>query len=136
MCNNNNDCSCLKEILCTILKLQRQGQTIDDTIATCDRPFLGLNPTCEAFNTRPVTFYSCCNSTLWAMPYTLDDIESTSTVFRVEKVDDCCATLRVLAPNPDTTSEYPYVATESFFTINLNCVGAIKCLPDTYIACI
>ena len=56
-----------------------------------------------------------------------------SSVFRVEKVDGCCATLRVLAVNPDTTSEYPYVATNSFFTMNLNCVCSLRCLSDTYV---
>ena len=59
-----------------------------------------------------------------------------SNVFRVEKIDGCCATFRVLAENTDTTSIYPYVATNSFFTMNLNCVCALRCLPDTYVECI
>ena len=70
------------------------------------------------------------------MPYTLNDNEGTSSVFRVEAVDGCCATCRVLAVNPDQESSYPYVSTNSFFTINLNCISCLKCLDDTYIACI
>ena len=135
MCNNNNNCSCFTDTLCTIVKIQKQGQCIDSTITTCDRPFLGLIPT-NAFNTRPITLYTCPSNTPWTMPYTLNGTEATSSVFRIEAVEDCCASFRVLAPNPDTTSPNPYVATDSFFTINLNCVGSIQCLNDTYIPCI
>ena len=35
--------------------------------------------------------------------------------------------------NNVTTSEYPYVATNSFFTMNLNCVCSLRCLSDTYV---
>ena len=70
------------------------------------------------------------------MPYTLNGQTSRSSVFRCEAVDGCCCTCRVLAPNPDEASENPYVSTNSLFTLNLNCVGAISCLPDTYVACI
>ena len=59
-----------------------------------------------------------------------------SSVFRVEKIENNCCTFRVLAENTDTTSLYPYVATNSFFTMNLNCVCALRCLPDTFVECI
>ena len=58
------------------------------------------------------------------------------SVFRVEKTTDETATLRVLAPNPDTTSVFPYVKTNSFIIINCNCICAIQCLQDTFIDCI
>lgn len=136
-CNNNeNNCTCFDDILCTIVKLQKQGQCIDSINNACDKPFLGLNPSSSVFNTRPVTFYTCPNNVLWTMPYTLNGTTGESSVFRCEAVEDCCCTCRVLAPNPDTTSLNPYVATDSFFTLNLNCVGALKCLDDTFVACI
>ena len=131
MCGGNN-CNDLKDVLCTILKLQKQGKCLDEGITSCDRPFLGVNNN-SLYNTRPITLYTCPSNTLWTMPYTLNGTESTSTVFRVEAVEDCCATLRVLAPGEE---EGTFVSTDSFFTINLNCVGAIRCLSDTYIACI
>ena len=56
-----------------------------------------------------------------------------SSVFRVEKVDGDCATFRVLMANPDVSASYPYVATNSFFTMNLKCVCCLKCLNDTYV---
>ena len=61
-----------------------------------------------------------------------------SSIFRVEKLDGCCATFRVLAPNPEESccNSIPYIATNSFFTMNLNCVCAIKCLNDTFVDCV
>ncbi len=134
----NNSCSCLTDTLCTIIKLQKQGECIDSGLATCDRPYLGINSNSSVYNTRPISFYTCATNTAWSMPYTLNGIEGTSTVFRCEAVEDCCCTCRVLAPNPEvaTSALTPYVATDSFFTINLNCIGALRCLNDTYVPCI
>lgn len=131
MCNNNN-CEDLRDVLCMIVKLQKQGNCLDEGITSCDRPFLGNNNN-TFYNTRPISFYTCPTNTLWTMPYTLNGTEGTSSVFRVEAVEDCCATCRVLAPG---TEEGTFTSTDSFFTINLRCVGALRCLNDTYIACI
>ena len=133
--NENNCCIC--NILEVIDALQCKAEKIDDIPNTCDRPFLGFSGVNNAFvfNTRPVTLYNRDNE-LITMPFTLNGDEGTSSVFRVERVNGCCATLRVLAPNPDTTSVFPYVATDSFFTVNCNCICAIRCLSDTFIDCI
>ena len=133
---NNNEC-CIADILEVINVLQCQAEKIDDIPNTCDRPFLGSISSNGSFvfNTRPITLYNS-NNTLITMPYTLNGTTGSSTVFRAETLDGCCLTCRVLAPNPDTTSTNPYVSTNNFFTINLNCVGSLRCLDDTYIACI
>ena len=133
---NNNEC-CIADILEVINILQCQAEKIDDIPNTCDRPFLGSISSNGSFvfNTRPVTLYNS-NNTLITMPYTLNGTTGTSSVFRVEKVNGCCVTFRVLAPNPDTGSTFDYVATDNFFTINGTCVCALACLPDTFIDCI
>ena len=133
---NNSSC-CINNILEVINVLQCQAEKIDDIPNTCDRPFLGSinNTSTFVFNTRPITLYTA-NNTLFEAPYTLNGTTGTSTVFRVEKVTDETATLRVLAPNPDTTSTFPYVSTDSFIIVNCCCVCAIRCLPDTFIDCI
>lgn len=144
MCNKSEGCSCIAEILSVINVLQQNaGCTGDICLETCDRGFLGCGTTSLACNTRPVILYTCCgNGTPWSMPTTRENIDCTETgetcsnVFRVEKIDGCCATFRVLAPNPDTTSTNPYVATNSFFTMNLDCCCCLRCLPDTYVECI
>ncbi len=136
MCGNNNSCSCsFISTLELILMLQQKGEDCDIPNG-CSKPFLGPNPSGFCLNTRPISFYSCCNNTLWTMPYTLNNTTGTSSVFRIENLDDNCATFRVLAPNPDTTAidAFPYVATQDFFTINLNCVGVLDCLADTYVS--
>ena len=84
--------------------------------------------------------YTCGNNGVpLNMPISKDPNETvTSTVFRVEKIDGCCATFRVLTTNPDPTevATIPYIATNSFFTVNLECVCVLRCLNDTYVECI
>lgn len=146
MCNNdtdNNTC-CIAEILSVINVLQQNADCCGDTcLDTCDRGFLGNGTTTLGYNTRPVILYTAFgNGTPWSMPTTREDVVcgdegvTCSNVFRVEKVDGCCATFRVLAPNTDTTSIYPYVATNSFFTMDLKCCCVLRCLPDTCVECI
>ena len=130
---NNNSC-CINDILKVINILQKGAEKIDDIPSTCDRPFLGLanNNTAFIYNTRPITLYTA-NNILFEAPYTLNEVTDTSNVFRVEKVTNETATLRVLAPNPDTTSDFPYVSTDSFIIVNSSCVCAIQCLRDTFV---
>lgn len=143
MCNNNenncqNNCqNCIMEILQVINVLQSNACP-DGCLLSCDRPALGGGSNCLICNTRPVILYTCgSNGTALAMSTTRTaDDSTTSTVFRVEKVDGCCATFRVLAPNPDTTSVNPYVSTDSLFTINANCICSIRCLNDTFVECV
>ena len=137
MCNNNetNTCSsCIADILKVILLLQESVCGNDTCLQTCDRGFLGPNALSLA-NTRPVTLYTCSNTTSpLAMPISRDAGETTtSTVFRLEKLDECCATFRVLTPNTEPEATLPYTSTNSFFTIDLKCVCIIRCLDDTFV---
>src|SRR5574344_378853 len=142
MCNNETDCNCICDILKVILALQ-QNACPDSCLDTCDRPMLGGGANCLICNTRPVMLYTCCSgSTPISMPTTKDVSAAstasvtTSSVFRVEKIEGNCATFRVLADNTDTTSLNPYVATNSFFTMNLSCCCMCRCLSDTYVECV
>ena len=144
MCNNeNNSSNCIADILNVINILQQNASCGENCLDTCDRGFLGCNMPTIGCNTRPVTLYTC-NNTLWQMPTTKENVSCSdegvtcSSVFRVEKIDGNCCTFRVLANNTDETTQanIPYVSTNSFFTMNLNCVCALKCLNDTYIECI
>ena len=132
MCNNSGDSKCISEILTVINILQNNAECSDACLDTCDRGFLGNNVATLGLNTRPVMLYTAFSNgvTPWTMPTTREEAsEETSSVFRVEKVDDNCATFRVLAPNtdPETSAVRPYVITSSFFTMNLNCVCCIRC---------
>ena len=142
MCNEK-DTNCIAEILGVILVLQ-QNVCGDSCLDSCDRPMLGGGPTCLACNTRPVMIYTCGGGNVpWSMPTTKDATttcddgsDGCSNVFRVEKLEGNCCTFRVLQDNPDTTSLYPYTATNSVFTISLDCICALRCLTDTYVECI
>ena len=139
MCNedNKNTNNCMYEILKTILVLQKEANMPECCLDTCDKKCLGCTPCTCCCNTRTITIYTCgCCNTKLALPITKDPNETvTSSVFRIEKLDDNCATFRVLVAtvNDGVTT---YTATDSFFTINLNCVCVLKCLNDTYIECI
>ncbi len=142
MCNEK-DTNCIAEILSVILVLQ-QNVCGDSCLDSCDRPMLGGGPTCLACNTRPVMIYTCGNGNVpWSMPVTKDSTATCdgtgttcSSVFRVEKIEGNCCTFRVLQDNPDTTSLYPYAATNSVFTMSLDCICVLRCLTDTYVECI
>lgn len=145
MCNNTNNDACknIAEILTVINILQQNANCNDTCLETCDRGFLGCGSTTLNCNTRPVMLYTCSgNGTPWSMPTTRENVVcgtdgvTCSNVFRVEKIDGCCATFRVLANNPEANATIPYVATNSFFTMNLNCVCCLRCLPDTVVECI
>ena len=136
MCNNeNNTCeNCIADILKVILILQQSVCQNDCCLETCDKGFLGQSSSLY-YNTRPIVLYTCSSgSTPLSLPISKDPDETvTSSVFRLEKLDGCCATCRVLAPNTDPTSTFPFEGTNSFFTINLNCVCLIRCLNDTFV---
>lgn len=135
---NNEKCNhcdnCIADILKVILILQQNANQLDSCLETCDRGFLGQQccPTC--YNTRPIVLYTCgSNGVPLSMPISKSpNEETTSHIFRVEKLDDCCCTCRVLTVDSNNS----YTATNSFFTINLDCLCSIRCLDDTFIECI
>ena len=135
MCNESNSkskCNCIAEILKVINILQSEVCPGDNCLETCTRAYFGPNSSVD-FNTRPVTLYTCNGSPI-TMPISNNPGETTtSNIFRVERVDGCCATLRVLTYNNETSS---YTATNSFFTVNTDCCCSIKCLADTFVECV
>ena len=136
MCNNSEDCKCIFEILKTIHILQENAECNDTCLDSCDRGFLGCGLPTVRCNTRPIMLYTGCgNGVAWSMPVdrSNNDQCTRSSVFRVEKIDGCCCTCRVLAPCHGTDSESEFVATNTFFTIDLKCICAIRCLDDTFV---
>jgi len=123
--NNEN---CLANVLKVINVLQNNAEDNCDVNNSCTKPFLGdaLNIVC--FNTRLITLYRCDNS-LVTLPYTLDGVTSTTTIFRVEDVSCDAVLVRLIRDNGDGT----YTNTNTFATINLGCICAIRCVGDTTI---
>jgi len=148
MCNNNTDCKCISDILKVINILQKKAIHHDEEEDICDRRTLGRS-CCYECNTRPIQLFLCGQNgdDPLIMPTTKGPITPAtcfSSVFRVEKVDDCCCTCRVLKqehrPGIEVTSDTDdcseFIATNSFFTVDLKCVCIVKCLEDTFVDCL
>ena len=120
--------NCLRDVLKVITVLQNNASDDCEENNSCTRPFLGNFPETICFNTRIVTFYRCDNS-LITLPYTLDGTTSTTTIFRVENVSDNAVVVLLLQDNGDGT----YTNTNTYATINLGCICAIRCTNDTTI---
>ena len=123
------NCNChILEIINKILLLQRQE--FDDDLVGCDRPFLGPSTVSSTYNTRPIQLYNKYTGNPWSFIIENSDPQTTSTIFRIEDVEQCSATVRLLTQNTETGE---YTNTNQFVTIDLATVGAIRCFADTYI---
>ncbi len=124
----NNDCvDPITEIIRKILLLQRQDLRNDNI--SCDRPFLGpLN--ILTYNTRPIQLYNKYTASPWEFTYTLNTETQTTNIFRLESLEQDYVTLRLLSLDTTTGN---YTNTNQFITLDLNTVGAIRCLPDVFI---
>lgn len=112
---NCSECGCISDIIKKIICMQ-DNSYISCNDGGCDKPFLGPN-NIDCYNTRPISFYNCQTGAIWSI--------NGSSIFRLESIDDCCVTCRILNFNNGT-----YTPTNDFFTINLKCVSAIKCYND------
>ena len=130
--NSNEDC-CFAKILKVIHILQKNAAGTDCFDGSCTRPFLGGSPEVICFNTRPVSFY-LSDGSLFEANYISNTsgtpTPATASIFRVEKQEGCCVLLRILEVVEAGTEVSPYLATNNFLTLNLNCVCALRCLPD------
>lgn len=119
----------IQELICKIITLQ--NQEFNNDVSHCDRPFLGPPITNNIYNTRPVQLYNAYTSEPWSFTYASGDTDSTSNIFRLESLDTGSVTVRLLSYDATTST---YSDTNSFAIISLRTIGAIRCLPDTYIS--
>ncbi len=125
--------NCLARILNVINILQNNAEKIECQDNSCTKPFLGPNTNLLCFNTRPVTLYRCDNT-----PVTLNYTNSsgdalTSSIFRVESVTNDSVGVLLLEETTDASGNITYENTNTYATINLGCICAIRCLNDTII---
>lgn len=130
---NEKDTCCLGKILQVIDVLQKNVERIDDINDGCTKPYLGNSTNVVCFNTRPVTFYTS-NGKIVEASYQCNGSSFTSSVFRVENVDDCCVTCSILEKDNDSTNtNSPYISTNQTIIFNLDCICAIQCLNDVIV---
>ena len=118
----------IQDIICKILMLQRQE--FDPDLNGCDKPFLGPSTSTSVYNTRPVLLYNAYTAEPWSFSYTIDGATSSTNVFRIEACEGNTVTVRLLIPDTATGG---YTNSNQFATILLSTIGAIRCLPDTYV---
>ncbi len=129
-----NNCldNCLAKILNVIKVLQNNALKTDCQDNTCTKPFLGLNTTILCFNTRPIMLYRCDNTPV-TLNYPGTGGNNVTSVFRVESVTNDSVGVLLLEATTDQNGVTTYQNTNTYATINLGCVCAIQCLPDTIV---
>ncbi len=130
---NNNLDNCLAKILNVIKVLQNNAEKTNCEDTSCTKPYLGPNANFLCFNTRPIMLYKCDNS-----PITLDytnasGTSETTNVYRVESVTNDSVGVLLLNSTTDANGNTTYENTNTYATINLDCVCAIRCLNDTIV---
>ena len=128
----NNLTNCIAKILNVINVLQNNANKTECQDNTCIKPYLGPITNTLCFNTRPIVLYRCDNTPI-ALEYTdSNGTTQTTNVFRVENVSD--NSVGVLLSSENTTGDTTtYNNTNTYATINLGCICAIRCLTDTIV---
>ena len=125
--------NCLARILNVIKVLQDNSEKFDCDDNSCTKPFLGVNTTLLCFNTRPIMLYLCNNEPITLNYTNLEGENVTTDVFRVENVTNDSVSVLLLEESNDTSGNITYTSTNTYATINLDCVCAIRCLPDVIV---
>lgn len=122
--------SCIKNLLRLICLLQENSKDECCIEEGCTKPFLGPTINCICYNTRVITLYNKRGSLLTGNYIDTNNINQTSSLFRVENVKDNCVVLRILYKDNSNN----YVATNSFINVNLGCICAIQCIEDAVVS--
>ncbi len=120
--------SCIKNLLKLICLLQKNSLNTCSLDEGCTKPFLGpvINNIC--YNTRVITLYKRNGEIFEATYEDSNGVLNTSSLFRVNSVNDDCVTLLIL-----TNDGTNYLSTGQFITLNIGCICAIRCLEDVAI---
>ncbi|MBR3660778.1 MAG: hypothetical protein IKN63_02625 [Bacilli bacterium] len=125
--------NCLAKILNVIKVLQDNALKIDCIDNSCTKPFLGINTNLLCFNTRPIMLYLCNNLPITLNYTTPEGVDATTSVFRVESVTNDSVGVLLLEETTDASGNTTYLSTNTYATINLDCVCAIRCLADVIV---
>jgi len=139
----NNCCNAteIKAILEKICHMQHTLVKEELEEHFCDRDFFSGDECEIKCNTRPIQLFTD-DDKAWKCPFegNEDGCEpNSSCVFRVEKVKDGTVTVRALIvenegqENCGQGHKAKFKSTNSFKTINIGCICAIRCLKDTFV---
>lgn len=115
---------CIKNLLQFINVLQRNSleRTDWDNNLCLEKKVAG---TC--YNTRVISLFNC-QGKLIESEYLFDGCTASSSVFRIQDVQDDCCTLLILRKDNDS-----YISTGQCIVVDIGCICAVKCLGDEQI---
>lgn len=116
---------CIKNLLKLICLLQDNSNIDCLDIDNCTRPFFGQANNYIYYNTRVISLYTKQGELFTATYIDNNNVEQTSSIFKVISVDSDTAKFLILS---DTNGNI--TSTNNFITIKLSCIGAIRCLRD------
>ena len=135
---NNTSNDEIKLLLEKIVAMQKEAVRGEIAEEMCDG-FLGNNNDLCKFkcNTRPLQVYTDDDHP-WSAPIERDEDgcnnPEKSCVLRVEKVEDGVAVFRALKVCAEAENDHErFKSTDSFITIKLGCICAIRCMKDTFV---
>ncbi|MCI8568369.1 MAG: hypothetical protein HFJ11_00120 [Bacilli bacterium] len=125
--------NCIGNLLKLICLLQDNSTSSCNLENGCSKPYLGPSSNSICYNTRIIQLYRC-NGTLMETTYTSDNGTILSTNFyRVMSVDNNCCTLLLI--NYDNLGD-TYNSTRQYITVDLACIGAVRCIRDVTVNCL
>jgi Spore coat protein Z. len=145
-CNNNNNIyDDVTETLEKIIELQRREVIEEIGDVYCDFDVLGElechPPKC---NTRPIQVFTG-DDRPWHCPVSKEEDgcdtngRDQTCVFRAERIQNGAVVLRALkekhcaGENETFNALERFEATDSFITVKLGCICALRCMRDTYV---
>lgn len=139
----NNQNNTFKDEITKILEkidvLQKSAVIEEVQEKYCDFGILGEETCRFECNTRPVMLFTDDDQP-WHCPIESDEDEcheerrERTCVFRVEKVENGAVVLRALKEkNHDEDNRSKFKSTNSFITIKIQNISALRCLKDTFI---
>ena len=141
----NYRCDEIAVILEKIAEIQRKAVRVEIREEFCDFGRLTAGEGCGGFsecNTRPIQLFLCCGGPerpLYVPIHRAQDgcnfeEGAKSCALRVEKVQNGAVTLRALKERHECEDpRMRYESTDSFLTVKLETIAAIRCLPDTFV---
>lgn len=140
-CNNNNMNDDIALTLEKIIEMQRREVREEIREEFCDADFLGERGCRKECNTRPIQVFTDDDKP-WECPVRRDEDGCStegmekSCVFRAERVQNGTVTLRALKEKRHEHGHEEnerFESTDSFITVKLGCICALRCLKDTFV---
>ena len=111
---------CIHNLLKFICLMQDHSNNQCFSGSSCQKPFLGPIINSPCYNTRVVSLYQK-NGELFSV--TIQD--TAYSYFRVMNVNETCCQLLILNNNQGN-----YTSTQQYITVDIHCIGAIRCIQD------